>query len=251
MTKEFECYKCKTSKVLNSQNFYRKNNTKTGFATQCKKCKSAYHKEYRIRKIKQNKEYIKNNKNKINEVQCTTCKIIKPLSSKYFYKDEMRKTGFKHICKSCHKIWREENKQQLLDYFNGYYYENRDYYLDYQKEYAINNPALVNIIAQARRARQNKLPSTLTIKDWNYSLTFFDNECAYCGDSNCNLAQEHVIPVLKGGGYTPQNIIPSCQSCNSSKGPKHLNNWFPKRKSYTRERMSKIIDYIEQVTPTK
>jgi 5-methylcytosine-specific restriction endonuclease McrA len=44
-------------------------------------------------------------------------------------------------------------------------------------------------------------------------------------DRNTVLHQEHHIPVAKGGGYTPNNILPACQSCNLSKGSRDPVEW--------------------------
>lgn len=43
------------------------------------------------------------------------------------------------------------------------------------------------------------------------------NACHYCGTDRM-LGLDHVIPLSNGGLNRPANIVPSCQSCNSSKG---------------------------------
>lgn len=43
-------------------------------------------------------------------------------------------------------------------------------------------------------------------------------KCRYCGASGVPLALDHLIPVLRGGTNEPDNLITSCQSCNSRKG---------------------------------
>jgi len=42
--------------------------------------------------------------------------------------------------------------------------------------------------------------------------------CRYCDVSGVPLALDHVIPVFRGGTNDPDNLITSCQSCNSRKG---------------------------------
>lgn len=42
--------------------------------------------------------------------------------------------------------------------------------------------------------------------------------CRYCGESGVPLALDHLIPVLRGGTNEQDNLVTSCQSCNSRKG---------------------------------
>ena len=70
---------------------------------------------------------------------------------------------------------------------------------------------------QRRRARKRLLPATLTRDQWRAIKAAYRNRCAYCGERSRRLTQDHVIPVSKGGGYTPDNIVPACRSCNARK----------------------------------
>lgn len=54
-------------------------------------------------------------------------------------------------------------------------------------------------------------------------LAKFDGRCAYC--FNAATTWDHVVPVSRGGNSTPGNIIPCCQSCNSSKKDRDLYEW--------------------------
>ncbi|WP_141501070.1 HNH endonuclease [Paenibacillus luteus] len=78
---------------------------------------------------------------------------------------------------------------------------------------------------QQRRARQSELPCSLKREDWDDALLYFNYKCAYCGAHDPNLQKEHVVAQSKGGGYTRDNIIPACGSCNSSKQARSLEDW--------------------------
>lgn len=52
----------------------------------------------------------------------------------------------------------------------------------------------------------------------------FDYRCAYCG-FRLKLTLDHVVPVSKGGRDIESNLVPACQSCNSSKGAKDVDEW--------------------------
>ena len=63
---------------------------------------------------------------------------------------------------------------------------------------------------------------------WLTILERFGYCCAYCGHPSSEvgtLAQEHVIPISRGGRHAVENIVPACKSCNSSKGAKLPEEW--------------------------
>ena len=62
---------------------------------------------------------------------------------------------------------------------------------------------------------------TLTTKQWQFTLKYFNFRCAYC--SGPYQVLEHVVPVELGGGTTYTNCVPACNSCNTCKDhPKFL-----------------------------
>lgn len=73
---------------------------------------------------------------------------------------------------------------------------------------------------QNRRARIRNLPHSLTDLEWSNILEHFNYACAYCGATNTPLQQEHKTPIVRGGGYTSDNIVPACGSCNRHKHTK-------------------------------
>lgn len=49
--------------------------------------------------------------------------------------------------------------------------------------------------------------------------------CSYCFVQTSRLQREHVVPLARGGRDAPDNVIPACKTCNSSKGAKLLHDW--------------------------
>ena len=58
---------------------------------------------------------------------------------------------------------------------------------------------------------------------------------------------DHVVPVSKGGSTSADNIIPACQSCNSSKNNKDIIEWYTAQPFYNKNRLDNIIKYIKGV----
>lgn len=83
------------------------------------------------------------------------------------------------------------------------------------------------------RAKLNKglVTGTMSMR------TLFDDEkikyrhpdsCCYCGSKE-NLHMDHLIPKIKGGADSSDNIVWSCQSCNSSKRDRDVLVWLKKK----------------------
>jgi len=124
------------------------------------------------------------------------------------------------------------------------YMKNREHYLQYQREYQTNNKDKCRewsiIKRHKRRSLEKSLPFTLTVEEWGMCKDFFSHSCAYCGKESKRLHREHVISVYNGGGFTRENIIPACRSCNSSKNSTDMETWYRKQPFFTEERLNKI-----------
>lgn len=83
--------------------------------------------------------------------------------------------------------------------------------------------------SEARHRRRIRLREhgvfEFTERDWNRLVARYRGCCAYCGEKCGRLQREHVIPVSRGGRHSAGNILPACQSCNSSKKAKLLSEW--------------------------
>ena len=49
--------------------------------------------------------------------------------------------------------------------------------------------------------------------------------CKYCGAVDLPLTLDHVVARSRGGPDEPENLVPACRPCNSSKGAKSLEEW--------------------------
>lgn len=54
--------------------------------------------------------------------------------------------------------------------------------------------------------------------------------CAYCGERVPPLHKDCLLPISRGGRYTATNVVPACQSCNSSKWNTEVTTWMRRKK---------------------
>lgn len=215
------CPKCGQAKQKTDEFFYvyfRKRSGRYCFSSYCKECNRSYSVEYKQqnaektkqRKSEYNRAYYSKNKERINE------------SGKLWYEKNKDTEHYKELARGHSKQYYDRNKgterKKRADVLKG----------------------------QRRRTRKNMLPATLTRDEWTDALHEFDGSCAYCG-ANGALQQDHFIAVSKGGGYTRDNIIPACRSCNASKNDKPFAEWYRTQSFYDPTREKHILNYIEKV----
>lgn len=94
--------------------------------------------------------------------------------------------------------------------------------------------------------RRNATIGTLTTQQWYAACVAFGYRCAYCGAQH-NLTMDHVVPVALGGCTDVDNIIPACQSCNSSKQAKDMIEWYTAQPFYSKERLECIVKYLSRM----
>lgn len=97
------------------------------------------------------------------------------------------------------------------------YWQNLQYERDRVRRYKLANPDRKEGWDSKRRAALAKAKKTFTSSQWEEVKGRFRNRCAYCGERK-PLTVDHVTPVSQGGDHSISNIVPACQSCNSSKG---------------------------------
>lgn len=102
--------------------------------------------------------------------------------------------------------WQKSNRDQLAVNHKAWKQANPDKMRE-----------LIRLQTHRRQARLKGLPYTLTQLEWQAILDAYQHRCAYCGRDDVKMTQDHVIPVAHGGGYTADNLIPACKSCNCSR----------------------------------
>lgn len=269
------CNVCEAEKPRTREYFWAASNCKDGLRGECKECSkkqaSQYYEENKEVIAEKGREYRQANKEKILERNRVYRQKNREKYLEYgrqYY--EENKERFAEIS----KLYRQENKEEISKYNKKYYKENKaalsEYGKNYYKEnkvriskqksmYAKKNLDQFRKSRQKRDAKKRRLPRTLTIEQWISIKKDFNNSCAYCGateeshikETGEQLHQEHFIPISEGGEYTHNNIIPSCRSCNCSKGDRDFFEWYPVHENYNEDRERIILEYLGYTEDTQ
>lgn len=254
------CTKCGIEKDIND--FCKHTCSKDGLSSDCRECT----KQYRLSKKKETSEqakiYYQKNKEQI-KLHIKGYRESNPRIAKIYYEKN------KEMLAKKYKQWSSKNKEHLSLKNRQWAMNNQDkikrYYLDskeknaehiknyqkihkeerqiYYKKYCQTHMEENRISCQRRRANRKLLLSTLTYTQWDTIKLNFNNRCCYCGEEK-HLTQDHFVPLSKGGEYTHNNILPACQSCNSSKSIKDFFTWYPICEFYNKKRENKILKFL-------
>lgn len=229
MMKTRTCNKCGNKLPLTIEYFYKQKDCIDGFRQVCKTCVSKHTKQYKSshkEKIaKQSIIYRGKNKEQIEKYE------------RAYRENNKEKEAIRH------RIYKENNKEKIIEIGRLYRENNKEKIAESNRKCFQGNKEAYNIRTQIRRARQLLLPSTLTPSQWESIKLHFNNKCAYCGQEK-PLEQEHFIAMSKLGGYTNNNIICACRSCNASKNNKSFEEWYPKYKYYSKQREKIILKFL-------
>lgn len=232
------CLKC--GKELSFGNFGNDKRHKDGLIETCKGCISEYN---RARRLGNREKYA---------AATRAWQKANPEKAKAWHKANPERTN------AAHKKWYEANLGKIKTTRRARYLANTEKekaavkvwreanlekYNIAHKAWNEANPEKTKQYVHRRRAAKRSLLSTLTVTQWEDIKQHFDKACCYCGKEEL-LHQEHFLALSKGGEYSHDNIVPSCQSCNSSKGSKDFFDWYPKFKHYSKKREKVILEYL-------
>lgn len=93
-----------------------------------------------------------------------------------------------------------------------------------RKRWKANNRPLVNQLNRLRMYREKNAVGSHTLEEVEKTIQAWGGLCAYCEENKATTI-DHVQPLTKNGTNDKSNLVPSCVSCNSSKGNKIIWNW--------------------------
>lgn len=166
-----------------------------------------------------------------------------------------------HVSERAAKYQAEKlaNPEKFIEASRKYHREHRELRREYGRQYGRlhkeeraakfkdwlrRNPDRWAYLCTRRHERSRALPCTLTADEWTETLFYFGYKCVYCGLEVEMLCRDHFVPVVKGGGFTKDNIVPACRHCNSSKRTSDAEWWLKKNYKDGEYRFSAIINYL-------
>lgn len=146
-----------------------------------------------------------------------------------------------------HRRYRRENPEKVKAQARAAYLARADYYREqsratYLKDrekykqlsllWAANNPerarAIKSRYKHKRRALEGASQCRVTGRDLRREFRRQGERCVYCAVPFLTFraaSWDHVVPVSRGGSFGVGNLVPCCQSCNSSKNNKTVMEW--------------------------
>ena len=105
------------------------------------------------------------------------------------------------------RSWRERNIDRVREVYRTWQKNNRD-----------------KVVAKTHRRNARKMQNggSYTAQEWRELCQRYGNRCLSCGRTNVKLTVDHVIPLIRGGTNSIDNIQPLCGVCNSKKGTREI-----------------------------
>lgn len=184
---EKRCSKCGAIKLLTE--FYRNRAKPDGHQDQCKVCFAETTKASRERHIEKRREVARKT---AQDYRARIGETAKQRSREWY----------KTKGKDWHRAYQEAHAEQTQSA---------------KKRYRVTHRETERAAVNRYRARLQGLREHHTQDEWEQLREKYNHRCLACGDE-CPLTRDHVIPIVKGGIDTIDNIQPLCKPCNSRKG---------------------------------
>jgi hypothetical protein len=231
-----------------------------------------------IKGIDTHKQYIINhriNDNGLLERKCTLCEewLVENLINFYLVNKSKPELGFTPRCRKCtikkshlyqvdhekesKKIkidWYKEHKELNWERANQWKEQDPEYALQCYREWQKSENGKLSSI----KSREKRKPKEHVIYDieWINTKKYFGDACAYCSlpigehwilyRGKTILGDLHKDHVIDDGRNDIKNSLPACESCNSSKHRKTLNEFYnPNNPNYTKERYLRIVEWLK------
>jgi 5-methylcytosine-specific restriction endonuclease McrA len=74
--------------------------------------------------------------------------------------------------------------------------------------------------ANRKRKAAARIRGNFTAQEWTALVEYCEHRCLCCGkrEPEIKLTVDHIVPLIKGGSNTIENLQPLCGVCNSKKG---------------------------------
>lgn len=127
--------------------------------------------------------------------------------------------------KDYQRIWREKNRDRIAQQRD----KDRDRARAYHREYYKRRKHDILIKTEKRRALKMAVAVNIrAVKGFQERVRGSEFVfCYYCerGIAGSEAHFDHIVPLVKGGPHSVENLCVSCPKCNWSKGQKLLSEW--------------------------
>lgn len=130
-----------------------------------------------------------------------------------------------------------ENKDAILAERRNRYWNDTEYRqqtiaknLEYIRRFPVKARVYGKIVKSRARARSWGVTSNLTSRDIYAIFDEQNGRCFYCGitlslDIPKDVHTDHIVPFVKGGSNTVDNVVCTCADCNLTKAGRSLEEW--------------------------
>lgn len=239
------CSKCQEELTIDM--FVLHSTSKDGYNNICKKCQSQYNKEYREKNKKSLREKAKKRRDENRDA-------INAKKREYYqeHKEEILQKCAEY--RETHKAekaardrqYAQEHKEQIKQYQKEYREEHQLSNAEYQKQYRIKNKDKLDEYKKAPHIRYKNYQRNAKSKNRNFDLSedefveITSQPCIYCGSFSDTYNNEPFCGVDRidsNLGYSIDNCVPCCATCNRMKMDMDVDIWF--------NQMRKIINYCD------
>ncbi len=121
------------------------------------------------------------------------------------------------------------DKAKILEKTKAYRIAHPEISLKAQRTYRAKHPAkVISQYARRRALKKSAADNFKALTAWmeNIRAQKFAT-CYYCEKviPSSQVHFDHIVPIVKGGQHTPENLCVSCAPCNQKKGAKLISVW--------------------------
>lgn len=200
------CTKCRKEKPL--EEFNRAQKGTQGRTAHCKGCIKEYARQYHLR----NRDRVRARNKAWGEANAER---VREAGRRWYLENRERR-------KQTADAWRKRNAERVNEKVRAWQAQNRAKVREIQRNWAARHP---DKLADKRARRQLALADADPVVVGHIAF-LYTQPCGYCGATE-NITIDHVVPLVRGGTHTVENLVAACGWCNSSKGGKLLGEWDP------------------------
>lgn len=245
------CPDCGLIYPITRDYFYADKKGKYGISAFCIPCTKARTRKWEIEhpeQVRETKASWREKNRPIIRIRGNEWNQAHKKQQKQYYEDNKEEIAKKK------KEYSEENKEYFKEWAHSYYLNNRDKIIERQKHRLRDQLEIIKasryIQLLRRRARKRSLPDNFSLNDYERMIEYWKGKCAYCSVGGKMQADHFIaLSVSDCPGTIPTNMVPACQSCNSSKFNHPPRKWLIREYGENKadEILKRIQDYFNQL----